>query len=169
MSLNDAQKQAVAQWLQQGLNLAGVQKRLEADFGFRWTYMEVKLLVSDLQVLPKDAEPPPAAAPAGQGLAAAVPPTPQAPVTGPADEILDAEGPGSGLGGALKIGVDKVTRPGAIVSGDVTFSDGKLAYWYIDQMGRLGVAPKEKGYRPSPADMQQFQMALEQELARQGY
>jgi hypothetical protein len=35
-------------------------------------------------------------------------------------------------------------------------------------MGRLGVAPEQKGYRPSSEDMREFQAALEQQLARMG-
>ncbi len=40
------------------------------------------------------------------------------------------------------LGVDTVARPGAMVSGSVTFSDGQKGHWYLDQMGRLGVAPE---------------------------
>jgi hypothetical protein len=54
------------------------------------------------------------------------------------------------------------------VSGKVTFSDGNSADWYLDQTGRLGLAPKKEGYRPTAADVQAFQMALERELARAG-
>ena len=69
----------------------------------------------------------------------------------------------------MRVTVDQLARPGAVVSGNVTFSDGKGAGWYIDQMGRVGIAPKDKGHRPSAADMQEFQTVLEQELARQGF
>ena len=48
------------------------------------------------------------------------------------------------------------------------FSDGKKADWYIDQTGRLGLAPQEAGYRPPAADVQQFQIALEAELSKMG-
>ena len=65
--------------------------------------------------------------------------------------------------------VDQITRPGAIVSGKVTFSDGQTADWYLDQTGRLGVVPKQQGYKPSAADVQQFQLALQQEVAKLGY
>ena len=65
--------------------------------------------------------------------------------------------------------VDQITRPGAIVSGKVTFSDGQTADWYLDQTGRLGVVPKQQGYKPSPADVQDFQIALQQEVAKLGY
>jgi hypothetical protein len=56
-----------------------------------------------------------------------------------------------------------------VVSGKVTFSDGQQADWYLDQMGRLGVAPKQQGYKPSAADVRQFQAALEKEIARMGF
>jgi hypothetical protein len=65
--------------------------------------------------------------------------------------------------------MDQIAKPGAVVSGSVTFSDGKRANWYVDEYGRLGIAPAERGYRPTEADMREFQIALEQELARQGF
>jgi hypothetical protein len=55
-----------------------------------------------------------------------------------------------------------------MVSGSATFSDGKKAGWYLDQMGRLGMVPEEQGYRPPSADVAEFQMALERELVRMG-
>jgi hypothetical protein len=55
-----------------------------------------------------------------------------------------------------------------MVSGKVKFSDGKSADWSLDQMGRLGLAPAEKGYKPSPADLQDFQVSLQAELERMG-
>jgi hypothetical protein len=55
------------------------------------------------------------------------------------------------------------------VSGKVTFSDGNSAAWHLDQMGRLGLSPQQAGYRPPAADLQQFQAALEQELAKMGF
>ena len=48
-------------------------------------------------------------------------------------------------------------------------SDGQLADWYLDQMGRLGVAPRQQGYKPSAVDVQDFQLALQQEMAKLGY
>jgi hypothetical protein len=56
-----------------------------------------------------------------------------------------------------------------MISGKVTFSDGQIADWYLDQTGRLGVVPAQQGYKPSPADVQQFQIALQQEVAKLGY
>jgi hypothetical protein len=65
--------------------------------------------------------------------------------------------------------VDQIAKPGTIVSGQVTFSDGQIADWYLDQTGRLGVVPKQVGYKPSAKDVQEFQLALQQEMAKLGY
>jgi hypothetical protein len=64
--------------------------------------------------------------------------------------------------------VDELARPGAVVSGKVTFSDGNTAVWQIDNLGQLRLAPQQAGYRPPAADLEQFQMALENELGRLG-
>jgi hypothetical protein len=63
---------------------------------------------------------------------------------------------------------DQIARPGAIVSGKVTFSDGQKAEWYLDQSGRLGVIPAQQGYKPPAADVQQFQLALQEQLQQMG-
>jgi hypothetical protein len=65
--------------------------------------------------------------------------------------------------------VDTVTKPGTLVSGSVTFTDGQKASWYLDQMGRLGLAPQQQGYRPSPEDLEDFQFELQKELQKLGY
>jgi hypothetical protein len=67
------------------------------------------------------------------------------------------------------VSVDQIAKPGAIVSGKVTFSDGQKADWYLDQTGRLGVVPSQQGYKPSAADVQEFQTSLQAELARLGF
>lgn len=160
MSLDNTQKATVAKWIQDGAKLAEIQDRIQKDFGTKMTYMEVRFLVDDLKVIPKDPEPPkvepkPEVAPAPAEAEAA----PEA--------VPDADAPPAGAGKVV-VGVDQLALPGAMVSGKVTFSDGKQAQWYLDQNGRLGVVPPEKGYKPSQADVQEFQVALERELARMG-
>jgi len=169
--LNDTQRQQVAAWLAGGAKLSDVQNRLAAEFGLHLTYMEVRLLVDDLKLMPKDPESPPG--PAQQ---------PSAPVgntrgVGPQEELAEEfpteegpEVPGAPPETArVKVSVDQLARPGALVSGQVTFSDGQQAAWYLDQLGRLGVIPKQQGYKPSSRDIQEFQLALHDELARQGF
>ncbi len=166
MKLDEAQKQKVSDWINEGLKLSEIQDRLNGEFGFRMTYMEVRFLIDDLGVKLKDKpkEAPPAP-PIPPPLANAGTPPGLAPTLGTPTE---SNAPGE-AGAGVKVTVDQVTRPGALVSGKVTFSDGKGADWYLDQMGRLGLAPKEQGYKPSQDDLMAFQMELQNELARLGF
>ena len=161
MKLDETQRLAVAKWISEGAKLAEIQNRLAAEFGLKLTYMEARFLVDDLQLTPKDPEPPKAVEPPPAAKPLATTPVPPGEISA-ADEVLP---PAS----KVAVTVDQITRPGAIVSGKVTFSDGKLADWYLDQTGRLGVVPKEQGYKPSQTDVQDFQLALQQEVAKLGY
>ena len=160
MNLTAEQRQHVAGWIEQGAKLAEIQTRLASEFGIKVTYMEARFLVDDLKLTPKDPEPPKVVPPEAK-------PANPAPVTAPLPP--ETELPPIGTGSKVAISVDQIARPGAIVSGKVTFSDGQSAEWYLDQNGRLGVVPKQAGYKPSPADVQDFQVALQQEMARLGY
>jgi hypothetical protein len=160
MKLDEAQRVTVAKWIADGAKLSEIQSRLAAEFGLKLTYMEARFLVDDLKLTPKDPEPPKVVEPPAAAApldAKPVPPAPASPLAGPP------------AGGKVTVGVDQITRPGAIVSGKVTFSDGQIADWYLDQTGRLGVVPKVPGYKPSADDVQDFQVALQQEVAKLGY
>lgn len=160
MNLDEQQKQQVARWLNEGLKLADVQKRLEQEFGISLTYMEVKFLVSDLDLKPKDPEPEqPAAPPAGGQPADA----------DMADDLpLDDEINPPTTGG-VQVTVDQLARPGAMISGKVSFANGKSCEWMLDQMGRLGLVPAADGYKPGPEDLRDFQLALQVELQKLGF
>jgi hypothetical protein len=153
MNLDESQRQKVAAWIADGAKLSEIQTRLASELGLKLTYMEVRLLVDDLKLTPKDPEPPKVAEAAKPAEAKNAPPS-----AGP-----------PGATSKVSVIVDQLTRPGAIVSGKVTFSDGQAADWYLDQTGRLGVVPKQQGYKPSAADVQQFQAALEKEIAKMGF
>jgi hypothetical protein len=160
MTLDETQRKKVAGWIADGMKLSEIQNRLASELGVRMTYMEVRLLVDDLKLTPKDIELPKPVAPIAPTSA-----PPQKP--GNALKLGDAPAPENSVSG-VSVSVDQLARPGAVVSGKVTFSDGKKADWHIDQTGRLGLAPQEAGYRPSAADVQQFQIALEAELSKMG-
>jgi hypothetical protein len=164
MNLTEEQRQRVKTWIEQGAKLGEIQTRLAAEFGLRLTYMDTRFLVDDLKLVPKDVERPKVVEPP----AAAKPPLAAKPV--PAEEAAEDEPPLPPAGsGKVSVTVDQITKPGAIVSGKVTFSDRQTADWYLDQMGRLGVVPQQQGYKPSAADVQDFQIALQQEMAKLGY
>jgi len=162
MNLNESQKQAVALWVADGMKLAEIQNRLLSEFGLRLTYMEVRFLVDDLKLKLTDPEPPKPPTPAPTLPAATAPTENAIPEAEPTDSPLPASG-------KVSVTVDQLTRPGALVSGKVKFSDGANADWYLDQTGRLGVVPQQQGYKPSALDVQEFQMALEREMAKLGF
>lgn len=85
----------------------------------------------------------------------------------PEDEGIPADAPAGG--GSLSLEVDRIMRPGTVVSGTVTFSDGVSGKWGLDQYGRLMLDTGQKGYQPSAADVQAFQRELQMQLQRQGY
>jgi hypothetical protein len=156
MNLTEEQRQRVSAWILEGAKLSEIQNRLLSEFKLKFTYMEVRFLVDDLKLTPKDPEPPKVIAPP------AAAPTKLTAEKNPAPEgTLPASG--------VSVSVDQIAKPGAIVSGKVTFSDGQIADWILDQTGRLGVVPKQAGYKPSAADVQDFQLALQQEVAKLGY
>jgi hypothetical protein len=165
MNLDESQRNKVTEWIAQGLKLSEIQNRLASDLGLTMTYMDVRFLVDDLKLTPKDIEPAkPASGMLASATATSVPP-PSAPASMAAAAETPAQPPHAG---GVSVSVDQLARPGAIVSGKVTFSDGNRAEWHLDQAGRLGLATEQKGYRPLAADIQQFQAALEAELSRMG-
>jgi hypothetical protein len=145
MELTTEQIQTISTWLNEGMSLSDLQKRLDADWGMRMTYMEVRFLVDDLN------------------LELAKPKVEEK----PEEEVSDVVEPE--VASAVSVTVDRVTRPGSIISGTVTFSDGVAADWNLDQMGRLGFGCKVEGYNPNEEDMMEFQQKLQQELATKGY
>jgi hypothetical protein len=160
MNLTDEQRQRVTAWILEGAKISEVQNRLVSEFGIKLTYMEARFLVDDLKLTPKDPEPPKVVAPQ-----AASPVADPSKLTAEKNPAPAGTLPASGV----SVSVDQITKPGALVSGKVTFSDAQTADWYLDQTGRLGVVPKQAGYKPSAADVQEFQLALQQEVAKLGY
>lgn len=158
MQLTDEQKQKVAAWIADGMKLSDIQVRLGQECGLSLTYMDVRFLVDDLKLTPKDAP-----APAPQKVEATGPVAAQPPM------LLTEETAAATPAGKVSLTVDQIAKPATIVSGSVTFSDGKTAQWYLDQQGRLGVVPTEQGYRPPEGDVEVFQASLDRELAKMGY
>lgn len=145
MKLSDEQSRAVGAWVADGATLSDVQRRLKDEFGVALTYLDVRFLVDDLklslQEQPRQSE-------AVERLAAA-------------KETGETERSGEPPAGVVRVTMDTITKPHALVSGKVTFSDGETAEWLLDQTGRLGLNPGKPGYRPSQADILAFQDELQ--------
>ncbi len=189
MTLSPEQRAAVSQWVADGNSLAEIQRKLTDELKLSMTYMEVRFLVDDLGLELKSAPPPQPPKPATPEAKAEAAPKKgifgklKDAVTGggddaeadlpvdepPFDEELPPEDPAPAGLGSVKVDVDRLTRPGTLVSGTVAFSDGVSAKWAMDQYGRLMLDAADKTYKPSPADVQAFQAELGMQLQRMGY
>ena len=181
--LTEEQKMDVAKWFAAGASLDEIQKRMKAEFGVHMTYLDVRLMVAELPQ-PVEAEPAAPDGPAREGLAHDGParevPAPPRRVasssglasdegTSAAPKRYDLDAPdGTPPASDLTVEVDALTIPGTYASGDVTFSDGTKAKWYLDQQGRLGLGNAPEGYRPSQSDAALFQARLVEALRARG-
>lgn len=170
MSLSNEQKIAVAEWVRDGLSLSDVQKRIQSEFGVLLTYMDVRFLVDDLDLELSDKPPAhfakqEAVKPAASG--SKTPASAGSERTSAVDSEL-VDDTSSGGSGSVSVTLDQVSRPGALVSGSVTFSDGVGAQWHLDQMGRLALNASTPGYKPSQDDVMRFQMELQRLVEERG-
>jgi len=120
MELNEIQKQEVAKWVAEGVSLSDIQKKINTEFNISMTYMDVRLLVIDLNVdTPEEEEP----------------------EVADNEEAKEETEPQQEEISGVTVDVDTITRPGAVVSGTVLFSDGTKASWFLDHTGRLASDP----------------------------
>ncbi len=162
MEFSEAQKDVIKQWVAEGCGLAEIQRRIASEFGKTMTYMDVRFLILDLDVAieePEEKPPEPVESPTA--------PSPEA-ADGAPEVLPPLPTPEDALGGSVTVEVDRLIRPGAVVSGSATFSDGVTATWMLDQMGRLALEPSQAGYRPSEADNEAFVNALKDEISKRG-
>ena len=161
--LTPAQITKVSQWVAEGASLSVIQGKLSSELGISMTFLDVRFLVDDLNLTlqekeePKKPDEPVAETPAAEAAAADAT-QPAAPA-----DAAPAGAP------SVKVEIDPLARPGTMVSGTVTFSDGQLADWYIDMEGRPGVVPRVPGYRPTQPDIVDFQTKLDVVLRQAGY
>ena len=194
--LTEEQKADVAKWFAAGASLDEIQKRMKAEFGVHMTYLDLRLMVADLPQ-PVETEPAAPDGPAHEGLAhdgpaREVPAPPRRGTsssgtpdssgasssgqasddgTSAAPKRYDLDAPDADEGKPspdVVVEMDALTIPGTYASGDVTFSDGTKAKWYLDQQGRLGLGNAPEGYRPSQSDAALFQARLMDLLRTRG-
>lgn len=148
MVLDEQQKQTVEKWIADGYGMSEIQKGLAKEFGIKMTYMDVRFLLIDMNLsLKEEPEKPKAQEPSEKTDDVNQPPEPQ-------------EG--------VSVEVDRLMKPGALVSGSVTFSDGRSGKWSLDQMGRLALDMGDPSYRPGEKDIADFQQALRNALEGKG-
>lgn len=150
MALTQEQTELVRGWAASGKGLSEIQKQLERDLDIRMTYMQLRFFLDDNNI--------------ELGSPAKATPQPKPAEVEPeeADEVEEL------LPAGVSVSVDRLKMPGTMMSGQVTFSDGVSAKWYLDQMGRLGLDCADKNYRPVQEDVREFQMELQRLFQQQG-
>ncbi len=160
MKLDDSQKATISQWVSEGLKLSDIQTKIQETFDVSLTYMDARFLIDDLELELKDQP-----KPVDNDLRNAPPPPPPPAPEEPVPEMED-----STTGTAnVSVVLDRLYKPGAVVSGQVTFTDGEQADWALDQMGRLSLKAATEGYQPVESDIQEFQQQLSALLQNQGF
>lgn len=129
-------------WASEGAQLPEIQGRIREEMDHPVTYMDTRFLILDLGIeLIVEKEPEP---------------TPEA-----AESTFPTEG-------ATHATMDAVPLPGSLVSGKVTFSDGELGVWTLDQTGRPTLDFDTVGYQPSREDIMEFQVQLRALIEQSG-
>ena len=155
-------KRFVAQKLQEGIKLSDIQNLLADELDCRMTFLDLRLLAAELEDVdwsqfdPKEKKaeeaPAPAAPAADEATSAAEPAADSAAEAAPA------------AAGSTVVELSRLSRPGAMAHGTVTFASGVTAEWLIDEMGRLGL-DKVSG-QPTEQDIQEFQVELRKLFGR---
>jgi len=138
----------IAEKLNEGLSLGDVQKLLADEYGINMTYLDLRLVASDLRV---DWENQPAK-------------------TAPTVAADKADTPESALADAPRattVTVNKIERPGYMMSGTAEFASGARGEWSIDYSGRPALSLAEGSAKPTQEDLADFQRELQQKLGAQ--
>ena len=156
MDITESQKSTIADWVKRGETIAIIQRRLREEMELSLTYMDVRFLVDDLNLVYTE---PDEICEIEEESAINEEPIHAS------DSIEEPE-----LVSSVQVNVDPVTPPGALVCGTVNFSDGKQMAWQLSASGQLGLVPgDDPDYRPNPEDLQEFQSQLQQVLQKHGY
>ncbi len=158
MDFSEEQKKSIAQWVADGAKLSDIQSRVDQEFGISLTYMDIRFLIDDLGLEIKDQP---------KAVDKDLRNAPPLKSTDSVDSGVPSVVPESGSG--VSVNLHRVYQPGAIVSGDVTFSDGQQAVWSLDQSGQLALNAGTDDYQPSEVDLQDFQRKLSNLLQSQGF
>ena len=153
-------KRFMAEQLQQGLSLSEIQQLVNDKFKVKMTYMDIRILASELDTIDwKALDPREQAEAAKKAKEEAQAGAAEAAVDPAAEAPADAAEAPAGQGSTV-VELSKIARPGMMLSGTVKFASGSTADWYVDQMGRLGLE-NLKGEKPTPEDVEAFQIELE--------
>lgn len=162
-SLENNIKIFMAEKIAAGVSLSDIQNLVNAEFKQNLTYMDIRIMASELEIDWQQLNPKKEAAVEDVTAVEAPMPAETPAEEAPAGEAAAA--PGMPDLSDTRIEVSKIARPGMMFSGSVTFANGSSADWYLDNMGRLGL-DNLQGDQPGQEDIEKFQIALQLELRK---
>jgi len=137
-------EEIVYKLLNDGVKLSEIQVLLKDEHGINMTFLDLRLLAAELENVDW-----------GQ----------HDPVQEESEEGGEKT-PESG-DGTTTIEVSKLVRPGSVANGSVKFASGATADWLLTQMGQLSL--DNNVGEPTPEDLQEFQIKLQEELSQRSY
>lgn len=172
-------KKIVAEQLAKGVSLSDIHKMLFDEYKVKMTFMEFRLMASEIENVDwskSDAKTEPAKTSEAADEAAQN--------DDEEDEIFDedeeipdeedgedadqtgtsASGEGEKIRTSTTVEINKIARPGAVLSGSVNFGSGASADWVLDQLGRIALA-NAKG-KPDEQDIKEFQIELQKAVSQ---
>ncbi|OGV32453.1 MAG: hypothetical protein A2020_02040 [Lentisphaerae bacterium GWF2_45_14] len=166
-------KKIIAEQLTKGVSLSDIHKLLYDEHKIRMTFMDLRLMASEIENI--DWSKSDTKATAVSSAVDAEESIAEDETSLEDDEITEDDGgdalPGTDSGaegprGVTSVEVNKIARPGAVLSGSVNFGSGASAEWVLDQMGRIALT-KAVG-KPDEQDVKEFQVELQKAVSH-GY
>lgn len=151
---SEEQVATVQSWADDGDGLSDIQKKLSTEMDIKVTYMELRFLLDDLGVSLKETPKPD--------------PEEEEEPASESDLLSESDSNDVPTGDGVRISISSVQRPGALISGVATFAGGQQVEWWLDQMGQLGMNPKDEDFRPSQEQMMSFQRELQKTVQEKG-
>lgn len=141
--LTEEQISDIKEWASQGAQLPEIQKRIREEMNFPLTFMDTRFLILDLKIELVTEE------------------VPEKPTS--SEDVFEVTPVGK-----TSVTMDSVALPGAMLSGQVTFSDGESGIWALDETGRPSLDLKNLNYQPSREDILEFQQQLRALVEKSG-
>jgi len=136
-------KDIVYKLLNDGVKLSDIQDILKNGHSINMTFLDLRLLAAELENVNWGQHDPVAEEPEEEAQ-------------------VQLEGDGT-----TTVEISKLVRPGSVANGSVKFASGATADWMLSQMGQLGL--DNNVGEPTPEDLEDFKVELQQVLAQGGF
>ncbi len=141
--MNDNNRnQLIINRIAEGVSLSDIQKELQSELNLTLTYMDLRLLIADLENLEWKKE-----------------------VAAPKEEKVTSEA--TDAPEQVVVSISKIVRPNCSLNGSVSFPSGITGEWYVDQRGGLGLDCKDD-LKPNEEELMAFQQELQRQVTENG-